>query len=54
MHDPQRETPSGRPRARALGIPFDGEPGPWNAIKDVPGVEVGYTTVRSEERRGGK
>src|ERR1700733_15598339 len=38
-------TPSGRPRARALGIPFDGTPGPWNAITDVPGVEVGYATL---------
>ncbi|WP_082305340.1 DmpA family aminopeptidase [Leucobacter japonicus] len=33
------------PRARDLGIPFDGEPGPWNAITDVPGLEVGYTTI---------
>jgi D-aminopeptidase len=33
------------PRARDLGIPFDGTPGPWNAITDVPGVEVGYTTL---------
>ena len=34
-----------RPRARDLGVPFDGEPGPWNAITDVPGLEVGYTTL---------
>ncbi|HSJ09010.1 MAG TPA: transglutaminase domain-containing protein [Longimicrobiales bacterium] len=33
-----------RPRARDLGIPFDGAPGPLNAITDVAGVEVGYTT----------
>lgn len=33
------------PRARDLGIPFDGEPGPWNAITDVPGLEVGYATI---------
>jgi len=33
------------PRARDLGIPFDGEPGPFNAITDVAGVEVGYTTI---------
>ncbi len=47
-------TPSGRPRARALGIPFDGTPGPWNAITDVPGVEVGYQTlVRGESVRTG-
>ena len=45
MSDPHLATPSGKPRARALGIPFDGEPGPWNAITDVPGVEVGYATV---------
>ena len=32
-------------RARDLGIPFDGEPGAWNAITDVPGVEVGYRTL---------
>ncbi len=35
-----------RPRARDRGIPFDGTPGPWNAITDVPGVEVGQVTVR--------
>jgi D-aminopeptidase len=34
------------PRARDLGIPFDfGAPGRWNAITDVPGVEVGHTTL---------
>jgi D-aminopeptidase len=33
------------PRARDLGIPFEGTPGRWNAITDVPGVEVGYTTL---------
>jgi L-aminopeptidase/D-esterase-like protein len=33
------------PRARDLGIPFDGTPGKWNAITDVPGVEVGHTTL---------
>ena len=42
---PHAATPSGKPRARSLGIPFDGTPGPWNAITDVPGVEVGYTTL---------
>ena len=34
-----------KPRARDLGIPFDGTPGPNNAITDVPGVEVGHTTL---------
>jgi len=38
-------TPAGQPRARSLGIPFAGQPGRWNAITDVPGVEVGYTTL---------
>jgi D-aminopeptidase len=33
------------PRARALGIPFDGTPGPLNAITDVAPVAVGYTTL---------
>ena len=33
------------PRARDLGIPFPGMPGPLNAITDVAGVEVGYTTL---------
>jgi D-aminopeptidase len=32
-------------RARDLGIPFDGRTGPLNAITDVPGVEVGQTTL---------
>jgi L-aminopeptidase/D-esterase-like protein len=32
-------------RARDLGVPFDGTPGAFNAITDVPGVEVGTTTI---------
>src|SRR5260370_420450 len=32
-------------RARNLGVPFDGTPGPLNAITDVAGVEVGYATI---------
>ena len=36
-------------RARDLGIPFEGMPGKLNAITDVPGVEVGYTTLISGE-----
>ena len=32
-------------RARTLGIPFDGAPGHFNAITDVEGVTVGYTTL---------
>ncbi|MBS0417848.1 MAG: P1 family peptidase [Proteobacteria bacterium] len=33
------------PRARDLGVPFDGNPGVNNAITDVPGVEVGFKTL---------
>jgi L-aminopeptidase/D-esterase-like protein len=34
-----------KPRARDLGIPFDGTPGPLNAITDLDGVEVGHATI---------
>jgi L-aminopeptidase/D-esterase-like protein len=34
-----------KPRARDIGIPFDGTPGKYNAITDVDGVEVGHTTL---------
>jgi D-aminopeptidase len=37
-----------RPRARDLGVPFDGAPGSLNAITDVAGVEVGHTTLIAE------
>jgi D-aminopeptidase len=43
--DPHLVTPLGLPRARSLGIPFAGRPGQWNAITDVPGVEVGHLTM---------
>ncbi len=47
--NPLTVTPSGRPRARAFSIPFDGQPGQWNSITDVPGVTVGFRTlVRGE------
>src|SRR5436190_1655183 len=36
-------------RARDLGIPFEGTPGEFNAITDVAGVEVGYTTLITGE-----
>lgn len=36
-----------KPRARDIGIPFDGTPGKFNAITDVNGVEVGYRTIIS-------
>ena len=34
-----------KPRARDLGIPFNGTTGPNNAITDIKGVEVGYSTI---------
>ncbi len=36
-----------KPRARDIGIPFNGTPGQFNAITDVKGVEVGYSTIIS-------
>ncbi len=38
-----------KPRARDLGVPFEGTPGPLNAITDVKGVEVGHSTIISGE-----
>jgi D-aminopeptidase len=43
--------PQRKARARDLGIPFDGAPGTYNAITDVPGVEVGHCTLISGEGR---
>lgn len=40
-------TAAAQTRARDLGVPFDGKPGPLNAITDVKGVEVGQTTLIS-------
>lgn len=45
MPVPSINTPSGKPRAAALGLRFDGCPGPFNAITDVAGVAVGYATL---------
>jgi D-aminopeptidase len=45
MKNPLLNTPSGAPRARSIPVPFDGEPGPYNAITDVEGVQIGYTTL---------
>ncbi|WP_421913147.1 P1 family peptidase [Mesorhizobium sp.] len=42
---PVNTTPTGKPRARALGIPLQGMPGTANAITDVNGVLVGYSTI---------
>ncbi len=41
-----------KPRARELGIPFNGLSGSLNAITDVPGVAVGMTTLNFESERG--
>lgn len=42
-----------KPRARDLGIPFDGAPGPLNAITDVKGVEVGHVSLITGESKVG-
>ena len=47
--EPQTAPPKQQVRARALGIPFEGTPGPLNAITDVAGVTVGYSTIISGE-----
>ncbi|MDP2040257.1 MAG: P1 family peptidase [Algoriphagus sp.] len=36
-----------KPRARDLGVPFNGTTGQWNSITDVKGIEVGYSTIIS-------
>jgi len=38
-------------RARDLGVPFDGSPGPYNAVTDVEGVAVGHSTIIEGEGR---
>ncbi|WFU49121.1 P1 family peptidase [Sinorhizobium terangae] len=43
-----------KPRARDLGLPFSGKTGPFNAITDVSGVEVGYATVINDSPGAGK
>jgi D-aminopeptidase len=40
-----------KPRARDLGLPFPGSPGPLNAITDVPGVAVGFCTLTDPARK---
>ncbi|MCX8507973.1 MAG: P1 family peptidase, partial [Rhodobacteraceae bacterium] len=42
---------SQKPRARELGLPFPGTPGPFNAITDVPGVRVGFTTLTDPAKK---
>jgi len=43
----QTEVIAQKPRSRDIGIPFEGTPGKYNAITDVKGVEVGYSTIIS-------
>ena len=45
QHHPHLATPTGKPRARTVGLKYRDTPGPHNAIADVPGVEVGYQTL---------
>ena len=40
-----------KPRARDLGLPFPGTPGPLNAITDVAGVQVGFATLTDPARK---
>ena len=42
-----------RPRARDIGLPLTGTPGPCNAITDVPGIEVGYSTIKAVATKPG-
>lgn len=42
-------TDLGSPRARDLGVSLDGVTGRWNAITDVPGLEVGFETIVRDE-----
>ncbi|MDR2254973.1 MAG: P1 family peptidase [Arthrobacter sp.] len=52
MHDDASAASAASPTARArdLGIPLPGIPGPFNALTDVPGVEVGLVTLRPDDR----
>ncbi len=50
---PTTQGTDGRPRARGLGVPFDGDCGALTGITDVPGVEVGYRTLVDGEGSAG-
>ncbi len=52
-HSPTTQGTDGRPRARGLGVPFDGDCGALNSITDVPGVEVGTRTLIDGEGTAG-
>ena len=50
--EPHRSSAKDQQKARNLGVPFEGTPGPLNAITDVEGVAVGHTTlIRGEGSR---
>jgi D-aminopeptidase len=51
IKSPPPTTPTKVVRGRDLGVPFEGTPGNLNSITDIPGVEVGYTTLISGEGR---
>lgn len=50
-HTTAAQTTQSKPRARDLGVPFDGTAGRFNAITDVAGVEVGQVTLISGDRK---
>ena len=45
------DKPTQKPRARDLGLPFPGNPGPNNAITDIPGVRVGFATLTDPAKK---
>ncbi|MBT1156738.1 P1 family peptidase [Aminobacter anthyllidis] len=47
-------SPIAKARARDLGLPFPGRPGPLNAITDVEGIGVGFQTIFEDEPRPGR
>ena len=49
IHNICMATEPSNPRARDLGVPFQGTPGPLNAITDITGIEVGHVTLISGE-----
>jgi D-aminopeptidase len=53
LRPPNREVrmPAPKPSGRELGLPIPGKPGPNNAITDVPGVAVGFSTIRADSPR---
>ncbi len=52
IYKPTKAQDSIKQRGRDLGIPFDGVTGKYNAITDVPGIEVGYKTLINGSGKG--